>query len=124
MTTFQDATKLSELLEIAIHDARIMSRRKEFRFTPWIWVSDDGCQACLAGCILVYQNISLEALTNSQDTKIRAVNNLREGNVAYAACNMQLPMSKVSDRMYRDEHLDECLIHMDELLAELKAVGE
>jgi len=93
--------KLSSLLDLAVTDAQVVLRRKNFRENMGYWftkLNDGTCTVCLAGSILARRGVECEPVAGgeiceagpdqvapSERKKLWAINAMRQGDFLYTA---------------------------------------
>jgi hypothetical protein len=94
--------KLSDLIDLAVKDARACARSPRFKLNMQRWVEParrrgGPCRVCMAGSVLV-QSLSFsprhywtDAHADATDGKIFAINDVREGKIQIALNHLKAP---------------------------------
>ena len=143
---FEKATKLSQILAIALHDLKKVERNKKFVVDMGTWyypTETKTCEVCLAGAVMVGRygkfveawgvGVSPEKFSKHDDAthKFYALDSLRCGYLAAALSHMGVnPKEYVGDgvepiRTVAEYHDDknQWWADMRKLLADLKKAG-
>jgi len=96
--TIHNATKLYQLLELAINDAEALQNDPRYKLDMGAWHDgthpknvDNACHVCMAGAVMARQlnatitdNVTPSCYDVDIDNKLSAINQLRRGNVYIA----------------------------------------
>lgn len=102
---FSRATKLSQILRLALHDLKLVERNRRYEVDMGTWVSrsrDGKCNVCLAGAVMVsrfrigvkcfdYNCTPANLGEDSTAQKLRALNALRTGSIRQALYEIGTP---------------------------------